>query len=116
MALSTSGQDVEINTIPAISSMLEAEAVIVVTPFSGGATFSVIAEPDTPAYFGYDQQVALAIEVANVAGNGIVRLGWRSRIPASANFFVQPILGTPPTLAINLYAKAYNMNVPHLAR
>ena len=116
VALSTAGQDVEVNTIPAISSMLEAEAVITVTPTAAGGTFAIIAEPDAPAYFGYDQQVAFGVEVTDGAGNGQLRLGWRGLIPTSSMFFVQPMVSGSPTLAVNLYAKAYNMNVPRLAR
>jgi len=116
VVLSSSGQDVAVNTFPQNSTMGDFEAVVQATPYAGGADFSVIAEPDAPAYFSYDQQVARATEILSADTKGHAHLAWRGAITNSGLWFVQPYLTGMSTLALNLHGKAYNMNVPRIAR
>jgi hypothetical protein len=106
------GQDVAVTTMPANATMADFELLGFFSPYGGGAEIRVFQEALSASP---DLQVARAIEVVNSAGGGQALMSWRGAIPAGGLFFVIND-SFALSASIMLYARAYNMNLPRLAR
>ena len=99
---------VGIETIPATATMVDLEASIFEATLFGGAY--VIQQSLT---FAPQHQLAFGVAMNDGSGSGYLNMRSRSVI-TDGNYFISCI--SMGTYVENLHARAYNMNVPRLAR